>query len=168
MPRGDTTWFLTATERGNPATRIDAATEAGREPRAWSHGNHAQPLIHGAAYFRVLHDAIEHASDEDIEEICALADRLQAVWGTDKGASAIWALHARIALITPNELLRSLYTNLVDYIIAEQLEGATAPSTPERLRTHLDFAAAVAERNHELARSAAERHRHSSVATLLS
>lgn len=66
MPRGDTTWFLTATERGNPATRIDAATEAGREPRAWSHGNHAQPLIHGAAYFRVLHDAIEAAGVGDL------------------------------------------------------------------------------------------------------
>ena len=116
----------------------------------------------------VLHDAIEHAGDDDIAEITVLADRLQAVWDTDKGPSAIWALHARIALITPNELLRSLYTNLVDYIIAEQLEGATAPSTPARLRTHLDFAAAVAGRDHALARSAAERHRHSSVATLLS
>ncbi|MDQ4215472.1 FadR/GntR family transcriptional regulator [Microbacterium sp. ASV81] len=116
----------------------------------------------------VLHDAIEHATDADIVEIVSLAERLRAAWDTEGAATAIWALHARIAEITPNELLRSLYTNLVDYIIAEQLEGATAPSTPERLRTHLDFAAAVAERSHALASSAAERHRHSSVARLLS
>ena len=116
----------------------------------------------------MLHDAIEHASDDDVAEIATLAERLESVWGTEAGPSAIWALHARIAEITPNELLRSLYTNLVDYIIAEQLEGATAPSTSERLRTHLDFAEAVGRRDHALARSAAERHRHSSVATLLS
>ncbi|MGN8027523.1 FadR/GntR family transcriptional regulator [Microbacterium sp. 22242] len=116
----------------------------------------------------VLHDAIEHASDHDVAEIRALADRLRTDWETDAASSAMWALHGRIAEITPNELLRSLYTNLVEYIIAEQLEGATAPNTPERLRTHLDFATAVAERSHALASSAIERHRHSSVATLLS
>ncbi len=115
----------------------------------------------------VLHDAIEHADDEDVVEIVSLADRLRAAWDTEGASAAIWALHARIAAISPNELLRSLYTNLVDYIIAEQLEGATAPSTVERLQTHLDFAAAVAERSHALGSSAVERHRHSSVAALL-
>ncbi len=42
-------WFLTATERGNPATRLSA----------WTRGNLAEPLVHGAAYFDRLVDEVE-------------------------------------------------------------------------------------------------------------
>ena len=44
-------WFLSAQERRNPATRIDR-----RHPgaQAWSEGNVAEPLIHGATYFAEL------------------------------------------------------------------------------------------------------------------
>lgn len=116
----------------------------------------------------VLLDAVEHATEADVAEIGGLARALEAAWGTPDAASAIWALHARIARVTPNELLRSLYTNLVDYITLEEMEGATAPSTPERLRTHLDFAEAIAHRDHALAASAVERHRGTSMADVLS
>jgi phosphatidylserine/phosphatidylglycerophosphate/cardiolipin synthase-like enzyme len=44
-------WFLTAAERGNPATRLDARRGDGM---AWSAGNEVRPLIHGAAYFAEL------------------------------------------------------------------------------------------------------------------
>ncbi|WP_041289521.1 phospholipase D family protein [Kribbella flavida] len=47
-------WFLTATERGNPATEID-------RDGAWTEGNLVRPLVHGAAYFARLYD-----------ELCAL------------------------------------------------------------------------------------------------
>ncbi|TCC53797.1 phospholipase [Kribbella capetownensis] len=47
-------WFLTATERGNPTTDIDA-------DGAWTEGNRVQALVHGATYFRRLYD-----------ELCAL------------------------------------------------------------------------------------------------
>ncbi|WP_309128274.1 FCD domain-containing protein [Microbacterium sp.] len=116
----------------------------------------------------VLLDAVEHATEADIADISRLAQELEAAWGAPDAASAIWVLHARIARVTPNELLRSLYTNLVDYITLEELEGATAPSTPERLRTHLDFAEAIARRDHALAASAVERHRGTSMADVLS
>jgi phosphatidylserine/phosphatidylglycerophosphate/cardiolipin synthase-like enzyme len=44
-------WFLSAAERGNPATSINH----GREPDlAWTVGNHVEPLIHGARYFSRL------------------------------------------------------------------------------------------------------------------
>jgi phosphatidylserine/phosphatidylglycerophosphate/cardiolipin synthase-like enzyme len=43
-------WFLTAAERGNPATGLDAR----RGGIAWSAGNEVRPLIHGAAYFAEL------------------------------------------------------------------------------------------------------------------
>jgi phosphatidylserine/phosphatidylglycerophosphate/cardiolipin synthase-like enzyme len=44
-------WFLTAAERGNPATRLDARHSG---TAAWSAGNEVRPLIHGAAYFAEL------------------------------------------------------------------------------------------------------------------
>ncbi|MFD5226335.1 FadR/GntR family transcriptional regulator [Microbacterium sp. NPDC058342] len=112
----------------------------------------------------VLHDAVEHAEQGDIDDIRGIAEALKANWQTPEGSETMWTLHARIARITPNELLRSLYTNLVEYILVEELQDATAPSTPERLQTHLDFADAVIDRDHDLAASAVERHRGSSSA----
>jgi hypothetical protein len=44
-------WFLTAAERGNPATRLDHGRGDGV---AWSTGNEVRPLIHGAPYFAEL------------------------------------------------------------------------------------------------------------------
>ncbi|HYT25665.1 MAG TPA: phospholipase D family protein, partial [Actinomycetota bacterium] len=44
-------WFLRADERGNPATEIDRRRGDGR---AWTEGNLAEPLVHGAAYYRRL------------------------------------------------------------------------------------------------------------------
>ncbi len=44
-------WFLTAAERGNPATRLDRRHLDGT---AWSTGNEVRPLIHGKPYFAEL------------------------------------------------------------------------------------------------------------------
>lgn len=44
-------WFLTAAQRGNPATRLDSRH---RDGLAWSAGNEVRPLIHGASYFGEL------------------------------------------------------------------------------------------------------------------
>ena len=46
-------WFLTAEERGNPATTIPA----------WCAGSRAEPLIHGATYFDRLVTEVEALSD---------------------------------------------------------------------------------------------------------
>jgi len=46
--RGASEWFLTDEERGNPATSLH------RPDLAWTVGNHVEPLIHGATYFRRL------------------------------------------------------------------------------------------------------------------
>lgn len=52
-------WFLTAEERGNPATRIDRLPRD--DGRAWVTGNRVDPVVHGAHYFKKLYD-----------ELCAL------------------------------------------------------------------------------------------------
>lgn len=44
-------WFLSAKERGNPATTIN---HGGQPDLAWTVGNHVEPLIHGATYFSRL------------------------------------------------------------------------------------------------------------------
>jgi phosphatidylserine/phosphatidylglycerophosphate/cardiolipin synthase-like enzyme len=44
-------WFLTAAERGNPATKLDSRHPAGL---AWTTGNEVRPLVHGAVYFAEL------------------------------------------------------------------------------------------------------------------
>jgi phosphatidylserine/phosphatidylglycerophosphate/cardiolipin synthase-like enzyme len=48
-------WFLTAEERGNPATRLDSRHPDGA---AWTTGNLVRPLVHGVTYFTELLEAI--------------------------------------------------------------------------------------------------------------
>ncbi|MEP6852562.1 MAG: phospholipase D-like domain-containing protein [bacterium] len=61
MPLVD--WLLTAAERGNPATVIDAAHPDGQ---AWSEGNLVRPLVHGVPYFRELAAAVERMVADDL------------------------------------------------------------------------------------------------------
>ncbi|WP_125610239.1 FadR/GntR family transcriptional regulator [Specibacter cremeus] len=106
----------------------------------------------------ILHDAIEHASTQDIRELRLRALALQDSWGEPAREREIWALHARIAQISPNELLRSLYLNLVGFITRRYSEENTAPATPFRLQTHLDFVTAIERGDHELGDEAILRH----------
>ena len=48
-------WLLSRAERGNPTTRLDDRHD---DDRAWSEGNRVTALVHGAAYFRELHDVV--------------------------------------------------------------------------------------------------------------
>lgn len=56
-------WFLTEGERGNPHTRIDARHPGGH---AWSSGNRADPLVHGATYYGDLHARIQAMGPGDL------------------------------------------------------------------------------------------------------
>lgn len=47
-------WFLSAAERGNPDATIDRLPE----PGSWSSECLARPIVHGADYFRRLHDEL--------------------------------------------------------------------------------------------------------------
>src|SRR5678815_3682219 len=49
--QGAAEWFLSAEERGNPATTVN---HDGEPDRAWTVGNRVEPLIHGATYFSRL------------------------------------------------------------------------------------------------------------------
>ena len=56
-------WFLTAEERGNPWTVLDRRHPDGK---AWTSGNHARPLVHGAVYFGELLQRVEAMSRGDL------------------------------------------------------------------------------------------------------
>jgi len=55
-------WFLSPSERGNPWTRVDAR----RAPAAWSTGNDARALVHGATYFAELSASVLAAGPGDL------------------------------------------------------------------------------------------------------
>ena len=61
MPYDD--WYLTAAERGNPATRLDSRRDG---DVAWSEGNLVRPLVHGATYFRVLTEHVDRMRAGDL------------------------------------------------------------------------------------------------------
>ena len=56
-------WFLSAAERRNPATRLDRRHPDGA---AWSTGNAATPLVHGAHYFAELVDCVTQLQRGDL------------------------------------------------------------------------------------------------------
>ncbi|MEV7567399.1 phospholipase D family protein [Streptomyces tanashiensis] len=56
-------WLLTPGERGNSATRLDKRRQDGK---AWSEGNQAHALVHGAAYFTELLKAVRAMRSGDL------------------------------------------------------------------------------------------------------
>lgn len=56
-------WFLSAADRGNPATSLDRRHGDGL---AWSSGNQVTPLIHGATYFKELSARIDALEAGDL------------------------------------------------------------------------------------------------------
>lgn len=56
-------WYLTARQRGNPATTLDSRHPEGA---AWTEGNLVVPLVHGATYFAELHRRVEDMGDGDL------------------------------------------------------------------------------------------------------
>lgn len=55
-------WFLSASERGNPDSSLDAS-HCGR---GWSTGNQARPLVHGARYFAQLCRCLSRVAAGDL------------------------------------------------------------------------------------------------------
>jgi phosphatidylserine/phosphatidylglycerophosphate/cardiolipin synthase-like enzyme len=58
-----TTWLLSASERGNPRTRLDDLHPG---EQAWSSGNRVRALVHGATYFAELYERLEATREGDL------------------------------------------------------------------------------------------------------
>jgi len=86
----------------------------------------------------LIEDALWHASPADIAEMreilaemAAAAERLDSIGFVQ----ANWSLHARIAAVSPNPMLRSLYVNLLDRIESHTL--AVLPYGTEPIPAYL-------------------------------
>lgn len=86
----------------------------------------------------LIDDALWHASPADIAEMREiLADMASAVDRQDPIGfiHANWSLHARIAAVSPNPILRSLYVNLLDLIETHTL--AVLPTSEQPLPEYI-------------------------------
>ena len=115
----------------------------------------------------MIEDALWNASPADIAPMRdQLARMRDAVQDTDPVAfiRANWALHALIAAVSPNVMLRSLYSSLLDLVEAHTLavlpvsEQPLAEYIAERHQLHADLVDAIAARDRDQALSLIRRH----------
>lgn len=80
----------------------------------------------------VLREAVMHRTEEDIGELREIMeDVANAKNDSSMLLEEIWKLHERIALITPNEVLKSTYCGLIQFI-REHVIGLPKSSQPDR------------------------------------
>jgi DNA-binding FadR family transcriptional regulator len=104
----------------------------------------------------LVEDALWHASPADLAVLRRhLEPMAEALAGQDARAfvHANWQLHAQIAAISPNQMLRALYGGLLELIERHTLSvlpGGDAPLPDyleERYRLHADLVAALERRD---------------------
>lgn len=94
----------------------------------------------------IVEDALEHASAYDIASLRAELDQMKGA--ADNGESAAfvkanWALHARIAEISPSAMLRSLYLNLLEITESHVLAAVGDEALQEYAQTRYQLHAAL-------------------------
>lgn len=86
----------------------------------------------------LIEDALWHASPADIAEMREILTEMAAAAGRQDATGFVhanWALHARIAAVSPHAMLRSLYVNLLDHIESHTL--AVLPLSEEPLPDYM-------------------------------
>jgi DNA-binding FadR family transcriptional regulator len=100
----------------------------------------------------LIEDALEHASARDIAALRAELDQMKVAAANGDGTGFVranWALHTRIAEISPSAMLRSFYLNLLE--ITESHLMAVMPDDEQlseyaqsRYELHVDLIDAIA------------------------
>ena len=117
--------------------------------------------IRGALDPLLIEDALWHASPADLAVLRGhLEPMAEALASQDAVAfvQANWQLHAQLAAVSPNQMLRALYGALLDLIEGHTLSVLPAGETPlpgyleERYRLHADLVAALERRDSAEAR----------------
>lgn len=102
-------------------------------------------------------EAVDHGSLTDIRELWLLIDDMRAAVAAgdpQEFLAANWCLHRRIAEITPNQLLRQVYLNIMAIMDDHTVDVLPGPEVPlddyidERLQLHIDIVAAIEARDH--------------------
>lgn len=97
-------------------------------------------------------DAVRHRTAGDTEDMRRGLQRMRAAadaLDSDEFLRANWALHARIAQVSPSVMLRSLYLGLLELIESHTLSVQSVDEAPlpeyldNRYRLHADLVAAI-------------------------
>lgn len=109
----------------------------------------------------IAEDARRHRTDEDVAELRAiLAHMADSLDSPARFLEANWALHRRLVAISPNAVLRAVYTTLMDFI--ETGVEDVAPDEVFRgranLRVHEGLVEAIADGDARQVAKAVSRH----------
>jgi len=132
----------------------------------------ATPVAHAIAVREALEslvdvEAARHRTDRDIDELQSrLADleRASASPDTDAWLHANWALHERIAAVTPNHLLSTTYVGMLRHVADASVhaapDGAVKSDTyiRDRLAIHVELVDAIVAGDETRTEEAARRH----------
>ena len=104
----------------------------------------------------LVEDAVRHRSAGDVEAMRLGLERMRAAADDLDGIAflrANWALHARIAEVSPSVMLRSFYLSLLEMIeshtlAVESVDGAPLPEyLDNRYRLHAGLVSAIDEQD---------------------
>src|ERR671932_541546 len=107
--------------------------------------------------------AARHRTDRDVAELRDQLQRMRTAPDWDGFMCANWALHERIAAISPNEMARAVYTSTLGHLNAassrvdENDPGAVDYRTG-RYQVHVDLVEAIADGDESAVRAAVARH----------
>lgn len=102
----------------------------------------------------LIQDSLHHASRNDVAALNGILAQLKTAADQRNAVAFLrsnWALHARIAEITPDTILRSLYLGLLEVIESHMLavlppDGESVPDLFERrYELHADLIGAIAD-----------------------
>ena len=104
----------------------------------------------------LIEDALWHASPADLAVLRDCLEPMAAAAASGDAAAFVhanWQLHAQIAAISPSQLLRALYSSLLETIERHTLAVLPAEGTPlpgyiqERYQLHADLVTALERRD---------------------
>ena len=98
----------------------------------------------------LVEDALRHASADDLAAMRHELERMTTAVADRDGIAFIhanWALHARIADVSPNAMLRSFYLSLLEIIESHTLsvQPAEEPPLPQHIASRYHLQAALVE-----------------------
>ena len=110
-------------------------------------------------------------TDADVADLRACLGRMEAATDWDGFMRANWALHERIAAVSPNAMARAVYVGTLGHLSSsassrfDDDEAAAAAYRADRLGVHADLVDAIAGGNLDTVRQAVARHNHSTPPT---
>lgn len=106
--------------------------------------------------------AARHRDAEDIADLRRLLEGMRRAPDWDAFMHANWALHQRIAAISPNAMARAVYTSTLGHLHAASSrldqDPATVTYRTDRYRVHVDLVDGIADGDENAVRAAVARH----------